>query len=65
MTMILTSECEECIHGIIDDSNKAHIKVKCMDKNKEYYYGQCVPCENKTKKKKENLGENNESSGKI
>lgn len=52
MGMILTSECEECIYGIIDDTNKARIKVKCTDKNKEYYYGQCVPCENKTKKKK-------------
>ena len=54
MGMILTSECEECIYGIIDDSNKARIKVKCTYKSKEYYYGQCVPCENKSKRKKEN-----------
>ena len=52
MNMILTSECEECDYGIINESNKAKIKVFCEDKNKEYYYGQCIPCENKTKKKK-------------
>lgn len=52
MKMILTSECEECDNGIIDDSNKAKIKVFCKDKDKEYYYGQCIPCENKTKKVK-------------
>lgn len=52
MNMILTSECEECKYGIIDESNKAKIKVFCEDKNKEYYYGQCIPCENKTKKKR-------------
>ncbi len=49
MKMILTSECEECIYGIIDESNKARIKVKCRLKDKEYYYGQYIPCEDKTK----------------
>lgn len=53
MGMILTSECEECIYGIIDDTNKARIKVKFSDKDKEYYYGQYIPCENKIKKKGE------------
>ncbi len=54
MNMILTSECKECVYGIIDGSNKACIKVKCVQKDKEYYYGQCIPCENKRKRK---LGE--------
>ena len=54
MDMIITSECEECIYGIIDESNKARVKVKCVQKDKEYYYGQCIPCENKRKRK---LGE--------
>lgn len=49
--MILTSECEECTYGIIDDNDKARIKVKCTYKDKEYYYGQCVPCENIFKRK--------------
>ena len=56
MNMILTSECEECIYGIIDDSNKARVKVKCIQKEKEYYYGQCIPCDSKRKRK---LGEDN------
>ncbi|MCM1232291.1 MAG: hypothetical protein NC489_19385 [Ruminococcus flavefaciens] len=50
MNMILTSECEECIYGIINDDDKARVKVKCVYKDKEYYFGQCIPCENKTKK---------------
>ena len=54
MSMILTSECEECIYGVIDESDKARIKVKCTYKDKEYYYGQCIPCNNKSKKEEEN-----------
>lgn len=51
MNMILTSECEECEYGIIDESNKARIKVKCRYKDKVYHYGQCIPCEDKKKRK--------------
>lgn len=54
MNMILTSECEECDNGIIDESNKAKVKVICLKKNKEYYYGQCISCDDKIKRK---LGE--------
>lgn len=54
MNMIITSECEDCIYGIISESNKAQIKVKCTQKDKEYYYGQCIPCDDKQKMK---LGE--------
>ena len=50
MNMILTSECESCKYGTIDESNKARIKVTCAYKNKEYHYGQCIPCESKVKK---------------
>lgn len=58
MNMILTSECEKCDYGIIDDSNKARVKVKCIKKDKEYYYGQYVPCDNMRKRKQ---GDNNTS----
>ena len=51
MKMILTSECEKCEYGSIDDSNKSCIKVKCTDKNKEYFFGQCVPCGNMRKRR--------------
>ena len=47
MKMIITSECEECIHSMLDESNKAKIKIYCSIKNKTYYYGQCIPCEYK------------------
>lgn len=62
--MILTSECENCIYGIIDESNKEKIKVKCTHKDKEYYYGQRIPCDNKRQRK---LGEyiTNEQSSAI
>ncbi len=51
MNMIITSECEKCVYGIIDESNKACIKVKCTRKDKEYYYGQCIPCDCKIERK--------------
>lgn len=50
MGMILTSECEYCKFGVIKDKDKARVKVLCKYKEKEYYYGQCVPCENKIRK---------------
>lgn len=43
--MIITSECEKCIHSIIDETNKAKIKIYCDIKDKTYYFGQCIPCE--------------------
>lgn len=52
MGMILTSECVECDYSVIDDRNKARIKVVCTLKGKEYFYGQCIPCDNKTKRRK-------------
>lgn len=45
--MIITSECEECIHSIIDEVNKARVKVYCKVKDKTYYWGQCIPCDYK------------------
>ncbi len=45
--MILTSECEQCIHSIVNDSDKAKVKIYCDIKDKTYYWGQCIPCEYK------------------
>ena len=47
--MINTSECEECRFGVIKEESKAVVKVYCSIKDKEYYYGQCISCENKKK----------------
>ena len=41
--MIITSECEKCIHSSINESNKAKIKIYCKVKDKTYYFGQCIP----------------------
>lgn len=48
--MIITSECEQCIHSTINEENKARVKVHCKIKNKTYYFGQCIPCDYKEKK---------------
>ncbi len=50
MKMINTSECEGCKHCTIDDSNKAKVTVHCGKKNKNYFYGACVPCEERESK---------------
>lgn len=50
--MIITSECEECRYGLIDDSNKARVMVQCLYRDKKYFYGQCIPCDDKKNKNK-------------
>ena len=49
--MIITSECEQCIHSTIYEEDKARVKVYCNVKDKTYYWGQCIPCEYKEKRK--------------
>lgn len=53
MQMIITSECENCIHSVIDESNKSRVKIYCNIKDKTYYFGQCIPCEYKEMKKED------------
>lgn len=48
--MIITSECEKCIHATIDESDKSWVKIFCAAKDKTYYWGQCVPCDYKEKR---------------
>ena len=62
MSMIITSECEECVYGEVFKVGKIE-KVRCLYKEKEYYYGQCIPCEHKQNKRKD--VEDNERSGEI
>lgn len=49
MSMIITAECEECRHGELFFEGKIE-KVRCLLKEKEYYYGQCIQCDNKSKR---------------
>ena len=55
MNMIITTECLKCNYGSVYDNNNQ--KVHCSDKNKDYFLGQRIPCENKKHKKN---GETNE-----
>lgn len=50
--MIITSECEECSHSVINEEDKAKVKVYCKVKDKTYYFGQCIPCDYKENKLK-------------
>lgn len=43
--IICTSECVDCIHCEINEIDKAHIKIYCEKKEKEYWYGQYIPCD--------------------
>lgn len=52
MNMIITSQCETCAYGTINDEDKAKIKVQCNLKNKTYYYGACIPCDYYKKEEK-------------
>ena len=45
--MIITSECEQCPQSIINDEDRARMTVYCRIKDKTYYYGQCIPCDDK------------------
>lgn len=51
MAMIITSECEYCKYGKLDETDKANIKVHCAARNKTYSYGQRIPCDDKSRRK--------------
>lgn len=51
MNTINTSKClKECIYASINDTDKSKIIVHCAARNKDYIYGQRIPCEDKVKK---------------
>lgn len=54
--MIITSECERCINAVINEEDKARVKVYCKVKDKTYYWGQCIPCDYKEVEKILNKG---------
>ena len=47
---ITTDECKECAYGEIIEESKKHIKVHCTYRNRTYFYGQRIPCEDKKRK---------------
>lgn len=41
--------CEDCAHcTVLEEQNP--LKIYCSEKDKYYYWGQCIPCETKVKK---------------
>ncbi len=52
-TTINTAECVECIYGTIDETDPSRLYVNCSVRNKKYYYGQRIPCDDKRKKSNE------------
>lgn len=41
---ICTSECVECIYSNLNEENTNH-KFHCSAKDKDYCYGQYIPCD--------------------
>lgn len=43
--MICTSDCVNCKYCNLHNISVAKIKVYCSIKEKEYWYGQMIPCD--------------------
>ena len=48
--VICTNECKQCIHSDIDSGN-IKLKFHCDAKDKDYIYGQYIPCDYKETRK--------------
>ena len=53
--IIIGKECEDCKFATIDESDKGRITVYCVARDKTYYWGQCIPCEDKLRIIKEDI----------
>ena len=51
MKMINTADCEHCKYGKIGEENRSAIHVYCELKDKSFFYGQRIPCEDKEERK--------------
>lgn len=43
--VIAGKECEKCEYGILYQDNRNRLKVYCDRKDREYFYGARIPCE--------------------
>lgn len=43
--IIAGKECEKCIYATIDETDKSRIRVYCDARDRQYYWGQNVPCD--------------------
>ncbi len=51
MEVITTDQCETCINGDIIEESKARIYVHCEIKDKTYFFGQCIACDDYKRRK--------------
>lgn len=52
MNMIICGkDCDDCTYAVFNDDNKAVVKIHCSARDKDYYYGQSIQCDDKEKKK--------------
>lgn len=57
--IICGKDCEDCAYcTAIDDDNPGRVKVYCSHTDKWRWWGQCIPCDDK--KRKKNDGETEE-----
>ena len=47
MNIINTADCVNCVYCTVEEVDKAHIYVHCDKREKKYFWGQTVPCEDK------------------
>lgn len=57
--IIIGKECSNCQNATLYTKNRARAKVSCSARNKEYYWGTCIPCDEFTKI---DVGEENEEN---
>lgn len=46
---IMGKFCEDCKFATVLDDDKRKIIVHCGARDKNYYWGQCIPCNDKVK----------------
>lgn len=56
--IIDTKECESCIYGVLNESNKARILIYCKARNKNYSFGQFIPCDERKTIEETGYGKN-------
>lgn len=51
MKTMSTAECEKCKFCTIVEENKGRVFIQCEARNRRYFYGQRIMCEDKEDKK--------------
>lgn len=46
---IIGEYCEDCRHATIIEESKSKVIVHCGARDKDYIWGKCVPCNDKSK----------------